>query len=162
MGESDPSFGFGLFVSSVEGQPVSRFGGGGVMIGASRDLSDRKLVHYTPEIIVGIPHEEARKYAREYRRAISDGSLKERTAAEWAAQNDLPAEPAPEPVLEPEPAAEPDPEPDSDPVIARSPEPETTRKDFTMRQARLSTPMKADDLPDKDEAPSNADHQSRR
>lgn len=150
MGDSDPSSAFGLFVSSVEGQPVSRFGGGGVMIGASRDLSDRKLVHYSPDVIVAIPHEEARKYAREYRRAISDGSLRERTAAEWAAQNAA-SDPAPVDAAEPEPT----PDPPSEP------EPLTTRKDFTMRQARLS-PTTADDPPDKDEAPDHAHHESRR
>jgi hypothetical protein len=65
---------------------VTRFGSD-VMIGAERDLVDRKLVRYTPEVVVAIPSEEARRYAREYRRAITDGSLTVRTAAEWITQN---------------------------------------------------------------------------
>lgn len=77
---------FGLFVSSIEGQPVARFGSD-VMIGAERDLADRRVVRYTPDLVVAIPHEEARRYAREYRRAIDDGSLSVRTAAEWMTQN---------------------------------------------------------------------------
>jgi hypothetical protein len=97
------------------------------MIGAERDLTDRKLVRYFPELVVAIPRDEARKYAREYRRAIADGSLEERTAAEWTAQNPTP----------------------------------TTYDSHHPRQARLSTPVTADEPPDKDEA-ADAHYESRR
>lgn len=133
----DPASAFGLYVSSIEGQPVARFGSGGVMIGAERDLNDRRVVRYTPDVVVAISHEEARKYAREYRRAIDDGSLKLRTAAEWATQNPPPA-----------PAATPAPE---------------TPKTSTEAGAPLPTSLKADDPPEapKDHA-RHAHHESRR
>jgi hypothetical protein len=85
MGQADV---FGLFVSSVDGQPVSRFGvGTRVLIGAAHDPAEPRKILYDPKAIVGIPHAEAQKYAREYRRAISDGSLTVRTAAQWNEQN---------------------------------------------------------------------------
>jgi hypothetical protein len=131
------------------------------MIGAERDLVDRKLVRYTPEVVVAIPSEEARRYAREYRRAITDGSLKIRTAAEWSAANAPAAPPEPEPEP-PAPGDEPEPE---EPAPAPEPEPEpeplTTRKSYSTRQARLSQPVTADEPPDKDEAP-DANYESRR
>ncbi len=132
----DPASAFGLFVSSIEGQPVARFGSGGVMIGAERDLTDRTLVHYTPEVVVAISREEARKYAREYRRAIDSGSLKVRTAAEWMTQNPPPA-----------PAALPAPQ-----------TPETS----TEAGAPLPTSLKADDPPEPKDHARHAHHESRR
>ncbi len=80
-----PSEAFGLFVSCVEGQPVSRFGTK-VLIGAERDASVRGKIRYRTKEIVAIPHDEALKYSREYRRAIDDGSLVARTADEWSQQ----------------------------------------------------------------------------
>lgn len=81
----DPAEAFGLFVSSVEGQPVTRYGTK-VLIGAARDhLQPRKII-YDPTLIVAIPATEARRYSREYRRAIANGSLTERTAAQWREQ----------------------------------------------------------------------------
>jgi hypothetical protein len=82
---------FGLFVSSVQGQPVSRFGtagagSGGVLIGATRNPAEPRKIIYDPAVVVGIPHAEALKYAREYQRAVSDGSLTLRTAAAWTEQ----------------------------------------------------------------------------
>jgi hypothetical protein len=82
----DPADAFGLFVSCVEGQPVTRFGTR-VLIGAARDLTQPRKVNYDPKLIVAIPATEARRYHREYRRAIANGSLTERTAAEWREQN---------------------------------------------------------------------------
>jgi hypothetical protein len=82
---AEASDAFGLFLSCIEGQPVARFGTK-VLIGADRDLTNRRLVRYMPKMIVAIPRAEATKYAREYRRAIADGSVKEQTAAAWLAQ----------------------------------------------------------------------------
>jgi hypothetical protein len=82
---SDPSDAFGLFVSCVEGQPVPRFGTK-VLIGAVRDPEERRKIRYNTKAITAIPVVEARKYAREYQRAIADGSLTERTAAQWIEQ----------------------------------------------------------------------------
>lgn len=82
MGEADV---FGLFVSSVEGHPVSRFGSK-VLIGADRDPVLRNKIRYTPKLIVGIPTAEAIKYAREYSRAIADGSLSARKESDWYEQ----------------------------------------------------------------------------
>ncbi len=76
---------FGLFVSCVEGQPVTRFGSK-VLIGADRDPANRRKVRYNPKQIVALPHEEATRYAREYARAIEDGSLTQHTADEWLEQ----------------------------------------------------------------------------
>lgn len=83
MGQSDV---FGLFVSSVQGQPVSRFGSGGVLIGATRDPAQPNKIIYDPKVVVGIPQAEAQKYGREYQRSIADGSLTVRTAAQWNEQ----------------------------------------------------------------------------
>jgi hypothetical protein len=92
MGES--TLAFGLYLSCVTGQPVARFGSR-VLIGAERDLTDRTEIHYRPEVIVGIPTAEARQYAREYRRAISDGSVLQRTAEDWIKQQTSPEAGAP-------------------------------------------------------------------
>jgi hypothetical protein len=78
---------FGLFVSSVEGQPCTRFGSS-VLIGADRDpKAPNKLIYRTDEIIA-IPRAEAEKYAREYARLIAEKSLVEHTAAEWTKQQE--------------------------------------------------------------------------
>lgn len=78
---------FGLFVSAVPGQPVTRHGTK-ILIGAERDPSDRRKIRYREKQIVAIPSGEAVKYAREYRRSIADGALREHTKAEWVAQQE--------------------------------------------------------------------------
>lgn len=82
---ADPRALFGLFVSCVVGQPVTRYGTG-TMIGASRTKDDPTVVQYDPTLIVGIPHAELSKHRRAYDRAIQNGSLSVRTAAEYSAQ----------------------------------------------------------------------------
>jgi hypothetical protein len=86
----------GLFVSSVAGHAVTRFGSGktingipfpGLLIGAERDLKDPTKITWNEDAIVHIPEAEASEFHREYRRAIRDGALKERTEAEYVAQN---------------------------------------------------------------------------
>ena len=76
---------FGLFVSCVPGNPVTRHGTK-ILIGADRDPNDRRKIRYREKQIVAIPHGEALKYAREYRRSIADGSLVEHTKEQWLAQ----------------------------------------------------------------------------
>ena len=93
---------FGLFVSPVEGHLVARFGTG-TTIGAKREIlpapetSDRATLNWLrrgagrrtvdPSTIVALTHQEARRYRREYTRAIKrDGALRERTAREYHSQ----------------------------------------------------------------------------
>jgi len=76
---------FGLFVSSVEGQPVMRFGTK-VLIGADRDADEPRKIRYRTKEIVAIPKDEAHRFAREYGRLITDGSLVEHKADEWSRQ----------------------------------------------------------------------------
>ena len=76
---------FGLFVSSVEGQPVTRYGTK-TLIGAERDRVNPTQIHYDTRAIIAIPHAELSRYRREYAGAIRDGSLRERTAKQWVEQ----------------------------------------------------------------------------
>lgn len=85
----DPADTFGLFLSSVEGQPVHRFGtnfGTKVLIGADADPENPKKIRYRTDDVIAIPHAEALRYAREYGRLIADGALVERSADDWAFQ----------------------------------------------------------------------------
>jgi hypothetical protein len=82
---ADPSEPFGLFVSSVPGKPVARFGASRVLIGAARRFDGSNGINYFPEQIVAIPYAELRRYRREYQRAIANGSLRARTGDEWRA-----------------------------------------------------------------------------
>lgn len=77
---------FALFVSCVEGCPVTRFGTR-TMIGATRSARTPDVVTYDPTVVVAIPLDEHRKYRREYERALANGTLKARGAEEWSAQN---------------------------------------------------------------------------
>jgi hypothetical protein len=76
---------FGLFVSSVEGQPCSRLGSK-VLIGADRDADNPRKIRYRTKEIVAIPRDEATRYAREYARLIQDEALVAHTADEWSNQ----------------------------------------------------------------------------
>lgn len=76
---------FALFVSCVEGALVMRYGTG-TFIGAERRAREPQVVDYHPDQVVAIPHDEFRKYRREYLRALREGSLVERTADEWQRQ----------------------------------------------------------------------------
>jgi hypothetical protein len=81
----DPADAFGLFVSSVEGHPVTRFGSS-VLLGADRDPDNPKKILYRTDAVIAIPQHEAVRYAREYNRLISEGALVERTADDWRGQ----------------------------------------------------------------------------
>jgi hypothetical protein len=89
---------FTLFVSSVEGKTVFRYGTR-QLIGAKRahvpPLTDKErpadrpaITVWNTERIVPITAQEAARYCKEYGREIRDGALKERTEAGWKAQND--------------------------------------------------------------------------
>jgi hypothetical protein len=91
MGDDD------LFVSSVEGQPCHRYGGG-VLIGAERDPAEPKKLRYNTAEVVRIPATEARRFGREYGRLISDGALTVRTREDfeaWEASRAAAAAPSP-------------------------------------------------------------------
>jgi hypothetical protein len=80
-----------LYVSSVNGHAVARFGSGServpnLLIGASRDPLKPTEIAWNEDAVVRIPEAEATRYAREYGEAIEDGALKKRTKAEWDAQ----------------------------------------------------------------------------
>lgn len=74
-----------LFVSSVEGSPVQRYGTS-LLIGAARNRVDPAQVVFDTAAIVRIPGTEHARYLREYGRAIANGSLRRRTVEEWRAQ----------------------------------------------------------------------------
>lgn len=87
---------FTLFVSSVPNRTVYRFGTR-VLIGAKRvydpplqpdenPATRERVTAWQPERIFPIPKAEAERYSAEYRGAIADGALKERTKVEWEAQ----------------------------------------------------------------------------
>jgi hypothetical protein len=89
----------GLFVSSVPGHVVTRFGSTrvvngvpspGLLIGAERDPRNPSEVTWFPDQIVCIPEPEATAYRREYARAVRDGSLRLRTEAEYAKAKEVP------------------------------------------------------------------------
>lgn len=77
---------FALFVSSVEGRLVTRYGTR-TFIGAERRASDPRQLEWHTDQVIAIPHDEFRKYRREYLRALREGSLVVRTDAEWQQQN---------------------------------------------------------------------------
>jgi len=77
---------FALFVSSVEGSLVTRHGTR-TFIGATRRAKEPTVIDWQPDVIVAFPHDEYRRYRREYDRALRDKSLAKRTEAEWRAQN---------------------------------------------------------------------------
>lgn len=75
---------FSLFVSCVEGKPVTRYGSR-TFIGAEREHGTN-IIHWFPDRVVAIPSTEHARYRREYDRVLRDGDLKVRTEADWLAQ----------------------------------------------------------------------------
>jgi len=75
-----------VYVSAIEGHLVTRFPSlaqpVAQYIGATRQ--GKKIV-WSPDQVVAIPDQEWRKYRREYRRAVADGSLKMRTKEDFDA-----------------------------------------------------------------------------
>jgi len=76
-----------LYVSSVEGRHVQRYGSE-TMIGAVIDRSVDGLIKWDTDKVVAIPEPEYQTYRAEYDRLLKEGSLVRRTAAEFAAHND--------------------------------------------------------------------------
>jgi hypothetical protein len=83
MSEPDPN----LYVSAVKGHLVTRFGTG-LLIGATRDPKDPSKVTWDEDEIAKISPEELAPYRREYARALRDGALKKREAADFKAVNE--------------------------------------------------------------------------
>lgn len=77
---------FALYVSAIEGKPVTRFGTR-TLIGASRSRATPNVVDYDTQRVVAIPQEEYSRFRREYDRALGNGSLRRRKAEEWQAQH---------------------------------------------------------------------------
>lgn len=75
----------GLFVSSIRGHLVARFGYGAIFIGARFDPSVEGNVRYQTDDIVHIPETEYQAHKREYDAAIANGSLRKREQAEFEA-----------------------------------------------------------------------------
>lgn len=89
-----------LFISCVDGKPVTRFRIGGVgaralgdPIGAER--GEGRAWTYYPERVVMIPAAEVAVFGRIYERAIADGDLVRRTAKDFEQQNNRGADASP-------------------------------------------------------------------
>ncbi|HXJ75596.1 MAG TPA: hypothetical protein VNM37_22260 [Candidatus Dormibacteraeota bacterium] len=82
---------FDLFVSCVEGYPVTRYGSR-TFIGARRDPAKPNEIIWSPDQVVAIPRSEYTRHRREYDRAVKDGELRLRTEADWELQIMLEAE----------------------------------------------------------------------
>lgn len=87
---------FVLFVSSIEGKLVRRYGTP-VQIGAVRECENpdepnlsrqRWRYRWQTDQVVAIPEDEFNRYRREYTRALATGALTKRTEAEWRKQNE--------------------------------------------------------------------------
>lgn len=81
---------FALFVSSVEGHAVARFGTGAptrsnAFIGATRSIEDPTQIEWRTDEVVPITEAEYRDFRREYDGAIAAGSLVKRTENDYAA-----------------------------------------------------------------------------
>lgn len=79
-----PSSHFARFVSSVPGHLVTRYGSS-EYVGARRDPKTREL-SWQPEAVVALTQHELDRFSREYDRALKDGALVARTAAEYDEQ----------------------------------------------------------------------------
>jgi hypothetical protein len=76
-----------LYLSCVLGKGVvTRFGAtGATFIGARRDPSAEGGISYHPEQVVRVPGSDARRYAREYQRVLSEGAVLIRSREEYVA-----------------------------------------------------------------------------
>ena len=96
MPAPDPSP-FALFLScNPDGGLVARYGTR-TFLGADRDATNPSRVKYYPERVVAVSVAEYRRFRREYNRAMTNGSVVRRTAAEWIEQNKPPEPAAPLP-----------------------------------------------------------------
>lgn len=81
-----PKHPYALFVSSVPGHLVSRYGSASAsraneLLGAERTV-DGEVVWHTDAVLV-VSEAELARFSREYRRAIATGALRERTEADY-------------------------------------------------------------------------------
>jgi hypothetical protein len=109
---------FALYVSSVEGKLVSRFGAGSrgapSYIGARRVAGDPTSVVWDTELVVALTVAEVARFSREYERALAAKALKKRTRDEWLAQAARERDAASKGRDNPAPAAPPSAEPEAD------------------------------------------------
>src|SRR5262249_17517692 len=81
---------FALYVSSVAGKLVSRYGAGGrgapSYIGARRAAAEPTTIIWDPELVVALTVTEVARFSREYERALTAKALTKRTRDEWLAQ----------------------------------------------------------------------------
>ena len=87
---------FPLYVSSVEGQPVGRYGSRG-LIGAEYAPEG---IRYDTKRVVAITADELRLHRRAYDRAIRDKTLTVRSHADFVAALEAEAAPPPAPEVE--------------------------------------------------------------
>ena len=81
-----------LYVSCVDGKPVTRFrlgGRGGRTLGdpIGADRGEGRAWIYDPARVVRIPPDEVAVFGRIYERAITDGDLVRRTVEDFEQQN---------------------------------------------------------------------------
>jgi hypothetical protein len=88
MAADDPKF--ALYVSSVQGRLVTRYGAGTrsapSYIGARRVSGDPTSIEWDTEVVVALTAEEVARFAREYERALGGKALRKRTREDWLAQ----------------------------------------------------------------------------
>jgi hypothetical protein len=77
---------FSLFVSCIEGKPVTRFGSR-TFIGAERE-GDSNVIHWFPDRVIAIPASEHDRFRKEYDRVLRDGDLRVRTKSDWLQQTE--------------------------------------------------------------------------
>lgn len=75
---------FSLFVSCIEGKPVTRYGSR-TFIGAERVHGTNEILWF-PNRVVAIPRSEHDRYRKEYDRLLRDGDLKVRTEKDFLRQ----------------------------------------------------------------------------
>jgi hypothetical protein len=77
-----------LYVSSVAGRLVPRFGAGGSYLGAERDPKNASAIKWYPERVLPITAPEFQRFRREYDQAIEDGDLSLRSEDDFNAQRE--------------------------------------------------------------------------
>jgi hypothetical protein len=81
---------FALYVSSVQGRLVTRYGAGTrnapSYIGARRVSGDPASIEWDTELVVALTVAEVARFAREYERTLGAKALRKRTGEDWLAQ----------------------------------------------------------------------------
>jgi hypothetical protein len=103
---------FALYVSSMEGHLVTRYGAGArgapSYIGARREAGDPTQIVWDPELVVALTADEVARHRLEYERELDAKALRRRTEAEFIAQVERETAPAAPPPAAPSSPATPD------------------------------------------------------